>query len=235
MSEETIFSEVDEELRSERMRNLWRRFAPYVFGAAFAIVLLVAANEGWSWWNESNAARSSDQFYTALDLADEGDVSGAQDALNTLITEGSGEYPILAKFRQAALLIEDSKPEEAVAAYDALATSLSNQRLRDLALVFAAGALVDSGDVAAVNARIVGLIAPDNSLRNTAREALGLTQYAAGELDAARVTFEQILADPTGGADALGRVQIYVSQLISEGAVDPNAAPVVADTETPVE
>ena len=75
MSEDTIFREVDEELRRDRMQNAWRRYGPYVIGAAVLIVLIVAANEGWSWWQNSNAARSSDQFFAALDLEDGGDVA----------------------------------------------------------------------------------------------------------------------------------------------------------------
>lgn len=236
MSEENIFSEVDEELRSERMRNLWRQFAPYVIGAAVAIVVLVAASEGWSWWQTSNAARSSDQFYSAIDLVNEGDIAGAQDALNVLAAEGSGEYPVLAQFRQAALLAEDGKQAEAIAAYDALSTTLANQHLRNLALIFAASSFVDSGDIAAVEARVGGMITPAHAMRNTARETLGLAQYASGDIDAARTTFEQITSDPTGSLDTLGRIQIYLAQLISEGAADPNAAnDTAAVGDTPAE
>src|SRR4051812_14182664 len=135
MSEETIFREVDEELRRDRMRTGWRRFGPLLIGAAVAVVLLVAANEGWAWYQNSNAARSSDQFYAALDLEDGGDVAGAQKALDTVIAQGSGQYPVLAKFKQAGLLARQGKKDDALAAYDALATSQGNQRLRSLALL----------------------------------------------------------------------------------------------------
>lgn len=232
MSEENIFSEVDDELRSERMRNLWRRTAPYVIGAAVAIVLLVAGNEGWSWWQKSNADRSSDQFYAAIELADAGDIAEAQAALEALAAEGSGQYPILARFRQASLLASDGKTDAAITAYDALSTSLSNQRLRDLALILSAFVLVDDGDVSAVEARVGGLISPDNSMRNTAREALGLTQYAAGDIDTARATFEQIAADPSGSLETIGRIQLYLAQLIAEGTVVPGATD---SSETPAE
>ncbi|UJQ95182.1 tetratricopeptide repeat protein [Mariluticola halotolerans] len=238
MSEETIFTEVDEELRRERMRSIWRRVAPYVIGAAVAIVLLVAGNEGWSWWQKSNAARSSDQFYTAVELAEAGDVAAAEEALNTVIAEGSGQYPLLARFRQAALLASDGQTEEAVAAYDALSTDLPDQRMRALALVLAANLLVDAGDVGAVQSRISGLLAPEDPMRNSAREALGLTQYAAGDIDAARATFEEIIADPTGSMETLSRIQLYLAQLIAEGAADPApvAAPDTAASEaTPAE
>lgn len=223
MSEETIFNEVNEELRSERMRNLWRRFAPYVIGAAVAIVLLVAGNEGWTWYQKSNSARSSDQFYAAIELAEAGDVFAAQQALNGVVAAGSGQYPELAQFRQAALLAKDGRKTEAVAAYDALSTSLSNQQMRDLAFLLAGYELVDDGDVSAVESRVNGLIAPDNPMRNAAREAIGLAHYAAGNTTAARDVFEQIAADPTGSLEAIGRIQLYLAQLAAEGVV-PAAA-----------
>ena len=182
MSNETIFREVDEELRGDRLRALWKRFGPYVMGGAVAVVLVVAANEGWSWWQSSNAARSSDQFYAALELAEAGDIGGAQAALDQVTTQGSGGYPTLARFRQASLLARDGKRAEAIAAYDALATSETNPRLRELALALSAYLLVDDGDVAAVEQRVVGLAAPENPMRNAAREAIGLTQSRAGDL-----------------------------------------------------
>ena len=82
MSQDNIFREVDEELRSDRMRAFWRRFAPYVIGAAIAVVALVAVNEGWSWYHANNAAQSSDELYAAFDLIDGNDLPAAQAALD---------------------------------------------------------------------------------------------------------------------------------------------------------
>lgn len=224
MSNDTLLREVDEELRGDRMRALWKRFGPYIIGAAVAIVLVVAVNEGWSWWQNSNAARSSDQFYAALRLAEGSDVATAQAALDKVIAEGSGGYPTLAHFRKAGLLAKDGKTAEAVAAYDALATAETNPRIRELALVLGAYLLVDGGDVAAVQQRVVGLLTPENPMRNAAREALGLTQYKAGDVNAALATFEQIVADPQASQDLLERIRMYVGQLVSEGAVSATEA-----------
>ncbi|MDP1730551.1 MAG: tetratricopeptide repeat protein [Devosia sp.] len=233
MSNDTLLREVDEALRGDRMRALWKRFGPYVIGAAVAIVVIVAVNEGWSWWQKSNAARSSDQFYAALELAEGTDIAAAQEALNRVAAEGSGGYPTLARFRQAGLLAQDGKTAEAIAAYDALATSETNARIRELALVLGAYLLVDAGDVAAVQQRIGGLLAPENPMRNAAREAMGLAQYKAGDVNAARETFEAILNDPLASQELRGRIQVYVAQLIAEGAVTAaeatEAAPSVGD------
>ncbi len=224
MSEDTIFSEVDEELRSERMKALWRQFGPWVIGAAVLIVLLVAANEGWRWYQNDVAARSSDKLYTAMEYIVDGDVEAAHNALNDTIATGSGGYPVLARFAQAALLAEEGKTVEAIAAYDALANVQSNQRLREMALLLAANLLVDAGDVEGVQARTSGMMTPDNPLRNVARETLALAYYAAGDADAARREFAQIIADPAASLDLLRRVQLYDAQLMAEGAADPAAA-----------
>ena len=153
MSEENILREVDEELRSDRMRALWRRVAPYVIGAAIGVVAIVAVNEGWTWYHANNAAQSSDELYAAFDLIDGGDLAAAQTQLDTVIANGSGSYPVLAQFRKAGLLAKEGKTAEAVAAYDALANSQSDARLRELALVLAANLLVDSGTLTDVEAR----------------------------------------------------------------------------------
>lgn len=218
MANENIFREVDEELRSERMRKLWRTVGPYVIGAAVAIVALVAINEGWSWWQRSQAAESSDRLYAAFDLADAGDVAGAEAALAALAAEGSGNYPTLARFARAGLLAAEGRNDEAVAAYDALANAESNPRLRELALVLAGRILVDSGTRADVEARVSALAVEGNPMRNAAREALGLAAYAAGDNAAATAYFEAMLADPLIQTNLRARAGFYLAQLVAEGA-----------------
>jgi hypothetical protein len=228
MSNESFITEVNEELRSDRARKLWRTYGPWVIGACVAIVLAVAGNEGWSWWQSSNSSRSAQQFYDAQALVEGGDVAGAQLALGKLESDGSSGYPLLARFREAGLLVRDGKVAEAVAAYDALATGQEDRNLRELALVLAGYALVDGGDVAAVEQRLGSIAAtPDSPLRNAAREALGLVKYQAGDLAAAVVEFDAAINDPSTSQELRTRVEIYRNQLVAQGAPEP-----VADTAT---
>jgi len=220
---DNIFREVDEELRNERMRALWRRYGVYVIGGAVTIVLLVAANEAWKWWQGSTAARSSDLFQTALTYIEQGDIAAARAALDVTIADASGSYPALAKFKIAALLASQGNTDAAIAAYDTLAGTLENRRLRELAQIYAAYLLVDSGDVAAVTSRVGGMLFPDHPLRNAAREALGLANYKAGDTEAALGLFTAILDDPSASQDIGLRASIYVSQLAAEGVAPPDA------------
>jgi hypothetical protein len=233
MSNENIFKEIDEELRSDRMRAMWRRFAPFVIGGAVAIVALVAVNEGWSWYTNSQSSAASEQLYSALDAAEAGDLAGAQSQLETIANNGSGGYPVLAQFRNAALLAEQGDTAGAVAAYDALSSSLSNPRLRELAMLLAANILIDSGTLADVESRVATLATDDAQMRRVAREQLGLAQYKAGEFAAAQASFEAVINDPLAQSPVRNRMAYYLAQMLSEGVSvveEPADADVAAET-----
>ncbi|WP_449396337.1 tetratricopeptide repeat protein [Devosia riboflavina] len=224
MAEDNIFREVDEELRSDRMRALWRRIAPFVIGAAVAIVAVVAVNEGWSWYTNSQSARSSEELYTALASADEDDLTAAQAELDTLAANGSGGYPVLAEFAKASLLAKSGDTAGAVAAYDSLANAQSNVRLRELALLQAATLLVDTGTLADVEARVGTIATDDNPMRRVARELIGLAQFKAGDATAAKATFEAVLNDPLAQEGIRNRVAYYIAQMTSAGLIAEETA-----------
>ncbi|WP_375597783.1 tetratricopeptide repeat protein [Devosia sp. Naph2] len=228
MSNENIFREIDEELRTDRMRALWRRLAPFVIGGAIAIVALVAINEGWSWYTNSQSAAASEELYSAFDAAEAGELDAAQDQLDALAADGSGGYPVLAEFRKAALLAEEGDTAAAVSAYDGLANTQSNPRLRELAFLLAANILVDSGTLADVEARIGTLATPDSPMRRVAGELLGLAQYKAGEYAAAQESFETVLNDPLAQSGIRNRMAYYLAQMLAEGVVAQDA-PVEAE------
>lgn len=219
MAEDNIFREVDEELRSDRMRALWRRIAPFVIGAAVAIVAVVAINEGWSWYTNSQSARSSEELYAALASADKDDLTAAQAELDTLAANGSGGYPVLAEFAKASLLAKSGDTAGAVAAYDALANAQSNVRLRELALLQAATLLVDTGTLADVEARVGTIATEDNPMRRVARELIGLAQFKAGDATAAKTSFEAVLNDPLAQEGIRNRVAYYIAQMTSAGLI----------------
>jgi hypothetical protein len=240
MSDDTIFSEINEELRRDRVRSGWRRYGVYVIGVAVLLVLAVAAYEGWNWWRSSSAMHSSDQLFAALKLSDDGKIADAKTALEKLAASGSGDYPTLAKFKQAALLAREGKTAEAQAAYDALATAQGDPQMRSLALLYAANLLVDKGDVAGVKSRVEGLLAPNNPLRGAAEEAIGLAQYKSGDFAGARASFTNVLNDPAASQQTRQRMEIYLAQLTAQGAgaiaetgTKPGAAPAANLPEAP--
>ena len=65
--------------------------------------------------------------------------------------------------------------------------------VRDIARIRAGYLLVDHGSYDDVAAQVEGLTGPDNAMRHSAREALGLAAWKAGELTQAYDWFDQIV------------------------------------------
>lgn len=228
MSDE-IFNEVNEDLRNERMRKLWRQFGPWIIGAAVVIVLIVAGNEAWRWWQSSQQNASAEQFVAALDEVEAGNYEAGLEALNAVETGGAGNYPTLASFREAAALAQQGQTDDAVAAYDAIATNQNDQRLRELASLFAAYLLVDGGDPLAVSQRVGDLQIDGHPLRNAAREALGLAYYQAGQFVEARTQFDAVANDPAAPRNLAQRIGLYIAQLESQGVTGGDSAAAEAE------
>ncbi|MBX8784917.1 tetratricopeptide repeat protein [Pseudochrobactrum sp. Wa41.01b-1] len=192
MTDDSFIREVNEELRSEQVRAVWRRFGPVLIGGAVAVVIGTAGYVGYEYWRESKAAVSGDQFLTALDLAGEKKTDEALSALKKLETEGAGSYPVLAQLRTATLLEQKKDMAGAVTAFDAVAAdSKAPVALRDVAKLRAAYILVDTGSYEDVAKRAETLSADGNPMRGSAREVLGLAAYKAGRADDARKLFQQ--------------------------------------------
>ncbi len=97
-----IFREVEEDIRRDQIKRAWDRLGPYVLGVAVLIVLGTAGYRGWEYWQGRQAAATGDRFIAALQLATDGKHDDAIKALQVIIYNGSGGYPVLARFRLAA-------------------------------------------------------------------------------------------------------------------------------------
>ena len=124
-----IFHEVDEEVRREKLKQLWERHGNLIVAFALLVVLAVGGWRGYDWWETQKAAESGAAFEAAVTLAESGKQAEAQEAFAKLAKDGSSGYRVLARFREAAELAKSDRAA-AVKAYDALAAD-SRPRPRD--------------------------------------------------------------------------------------------------------
>ncbi|WP_284776102.1 tetratricopeptide repeat protein [Agrobacterium sp. lyk4-40-TYG-31] len=215
---DTFIREVNEQIRSEQFNNFWGRYGIVVVGAAVLIVLGSVGAGIYEYWNTSRASASGDQFATALKLAQEGKNDEAMKAFSDLETAGHGSYPVLAKFRSATLLAQKGDAAGAIAAFTAIGNDNSApQVFRDTAKVRAAWLLVDTGTYEQVSAQAEVLTGEGQAMRNSAREALGLSAYKAGNFAKAKQWFEQITADVQAPRNVTSRAQIMLDNIAASG------------------
>ncbi|MCQ8871360.1 tetratricopeptide repeat protein [Mesorhizobium sp. LMG17149] len=196
MSDDSFIREVNDEIRREQAQKLWDRFGPALIVVAILVVLGTAAFVGYRYWDETRANRSGDAFSQALKLANDGKNDEALTALDQLEKDGYGAYPLLARMRGATVKANKGDVPAAVKDFDEVAADTAiPQGIRDMARLRAALLLVDHGSFADVSSRVEALTSDTNTLRHTAREALGLSAWKEGKTQDALKLFDQIAAD----------------------------------------
>lgn len=222
--DEGFFREVSEDLRNERLKQLWIRFRVYLIGLLVLIVVGTAAYVGYDYWNRKQAAQSGDQFMAALKLADAKKPDAALKALDALETSGHGDYPVLARMRAASIQANKGDTKDAIAAFSAIGRDESVPLvMRDAARVRAAYLLVDHGTYNQVADQVQPLSGDDNAFRSSAREALGLAAWKAGDMKNARKWFQQIADDNEAPRDTAAQAQMML-ELIKAGDTPEKAS-----------
>ena len=203
-----IFHEVDEEVRREKLKQLWERHSNLIVAVVLLIVLGVAGWRGYEWYDQKQAAESGSQFEAAVTLVEEGKHDDARAAFAKLAKDGSSGYRVLAGFRAAAEAAK-TDPAAAIAGYDALANNSSLDRsLRDLATIRAGLILVDTAPLAELSPRLEPLTAADRPFRHTARELLALSAWRNGDQAAAKRWFDLIATDAETPAGTRQRMDV---------------------------
>lgn len=240
MSDESFFREVNEDLRSERLRRFWNRFGWMIVTAVVIIILATAGWVGYSYWQDQRAARSGDAFLQALTLARDGETDEAMAVLAELEETGVGAYPVLARMRAATLSAEAGNFADAIDAFTVIGNDGSVPRaLREVARIRAAYLLVDHGSYEDVLATVDDMTEEGHPMRHSAREALGMAAWKAGHTETAEGWFEQIASDPQAGGAFAERADIMLDLIeggASAGETLPDASPETAgdETEAPV-
>jgi hypothetical protein len=216
--DDSFIREVNEELRSDQFRGAWQRYGRVVIGVAVLIVVGTAGYRGYEYWDTHNSSQSGDRFLAALKLASENKNDEALAAFEALEKNGTGAYPVLAKLRAGSVQQSKGDAAGAIATFSAIGKdNAAPQAMRDLARMRAAWLLIDNGTYEQVAAEVQPMAVPANPLANSAREALGLAAYKAGNFAQAKEWFQQIANDASAPRNVANRAQIMLDNIASSG------------------
>lgn len=179
MSDESLFREVDEEVRQEQLQKLWQRYGNILIAVAVGIVLAVGGLKGWQYWRLKQAEAAGASYFAASKLAADGN---GEEASKLLASVGQAGYAQLGRLRQAAMLASAGKTEDAVKAYDAIAADASaDTTIRELAIIRAGYLLADTLTPDELLGRLGEFDKEGGPWRNPAREIFGLAAWRTGD------------------------------------------------------
>lgn len=177
--------ELEEDIRSAKMRNLWQRYGNLLIGLSLAVVLGTAAGVAWKAWR----VRQHTQDTSVLIAADNN-----PEALHAVANAARGGSAAMAGLRAAGAFRTEGKAKEAIAVYAGLAEDTSQDAgLRAIARVLALHTAAEAG----LDAPFAETAPkPDEPFALTQREAQGWLLVKQGKNAEAASLFNAISADP---------------------------------------
>lgn len=194
---ELLIREVDEDLRHDRLTQLWKQYGGLAIVAAVGLVLAVAGWQGWSSWRLDQARASSARYSAALETLDRGDADAAAQELANLAADGTDGYRLLAEMKRADLRVQAGDAAGAVIILERIAADGGAKDVyRDLARLKAAYLKLDVADLAELARSVEALSAPASAWRHSAREIQALAAMKAGDAAKAAALFKALADDP---------------------------------------
>lgn len=221
---ETFLEEVEENLRSDRYRTLFRKYLPWVLGAAALVLAAALGFWGYDVWRGQQIAKASEAYAAAIKAAQAGNSAAAFDKFGEVTKLQAPAYKALALMSQGALRIAEDKTQEAVALYDKAAAATSDPVIKDAARLKSALALMDEAPYPAIEERLKPLLDQKRPYRMAAREALGMAKLQAGMAKAAREDFVVLTLAPGVPESMRDRAQAAMAVIDSGSAASLPAA-----------
>ena len=190
-----LFSEVDEEVRRERLKKLWDKYSIYVIAL---MVLIVVGVGGWRFYQYREAQKAAELgavFNRAAELSEQNKHAEAEAAFTELAAKAPAGYRTLARMRAAAEVVARD-PKAAAKMFDDVAADRSvGAELQELARIRAAMLLLDSASYADMQQRLEASTTASSSFRHSAREMLALSAWRNGDMATARKWLDEIAED----------------------------------------
>ena len=202
-----IFTEVDEDLRRDRVEKLWKAYGKYVIAAAVLAVIGTGAWTAWSEWQRREAADETRRLITAIDMATARESDPAALAgLDALARDGRPGPRALARLYEAGLKARAGDLPTAMALYRSVATDGgADPDLRDAAQILSALSGAQTLGPSEVDGLIGRLAAADSPWRFTGQEIAALAALRAGDAGRAKQLYARVADDPAAPASMRAR------------------------------
>jgi hypothetical protein len=214
-----FFDEVEEELREERLNELFKKYAGVLIAAALVVVGSVAGWKAWGWYQDKRDMEAATTYLAAATRSQAAGVAGpnrtaAIAAFESVAAAAPDGYRVLARLRDAAMRAETGDLDGASALWEQISADTSaDPLLRDLANLTWCIWHADKGDPALLEGRLKPLAAPGGYWRALAAEQLALLDLRQGHNDTARTELRKLADDTTAPAGVRGRAGALLDRL----------------------
>ena len=210
-----IFQEVDEELREEKYKSLWRKYKYYLIGSLILFILAITVNAFWKNYSLKEVNDRSERFFAAIEMSQK-DKDSAINLLQEFSNEeaSNSEYNVMmASFAEAAIRRSEKDFNGALTIYKNLIDKETSNFYKDYAKLSSAEMLIALNNNKEAKVILDNLILSSSELKNIAMEYLGYIEINEGNISQARIIFKSIVEDAASTENMKNRSREVLSIL----------------------
>ncbi len=208
---DAFIMEVDEEVKNDNLKVFWKKYGLFVVLFVILVLSVTVSFETIKNWRENQFKAKTDDYIAANYASNPEQM---MTALEKIASGNYGVYSELARIQITDLLIEQGKNEEAINMLSMMVDNDElNQRVRNLAAVKLAAQKIDSAPRAEIEALLNPVIAADDSWTPIAKEYLALALIQDGDIQGARLLYQELMQDGRISEDFRNRVQDMLTAL----------------------
>ncbi|MGV3577711.1 tetratricopeptide repeat protein [Brevundimonas sp.] len=222
-----VFEQVEEEIRSERLKRLARNWLPIVGGILLVALIGALAWWGWQSFQTSRAHAGSVAYQRGVEALQAGDSAGAETAFVEAGEKGNGAYKAMALQQRAGIAVAANRVPDAINLFDEAAKASGDPILHDTAVYKSALLMLDSGaTLEAIEAKLEPLTEEGRPMLPFAREALGMARLQFNKPAEAREAFVLLTLGQDVPDSVRQRAQAAVSMI--DAGIAPGLSAIVA-------
>lgn len=210
-----IFREVEEEVRRERLEQLWKKYGDYIIAGAALLVIAVAGLQLWRVYDQKQRIRASEEYSAAMQMVQSGQSAVAAVLFERLAKTAPGGYAAVARLQQADAMLSSGNRADAIAIYKQIGAG-NDPILGAIARIHAAWTIVDQAPRQEVESLLAPLTTPASAWTPMADEILAYADYREGNTNAAIGAYQSLTANKSASDGVRQRAQA-MAQFLNAG------------------
>ena len=191
-----IFQEVEEDIRSDKVRSIWKKYRVYIILLLLLIVCSVGIKSFWDYYKLKNLETRSENYFKAIDLINQDGGIGGIQALTTF-SEQNGEnenyLTMISNFTEAALRRNNNDLKNSLEIYSVIINGDIDITYKDYAKIQSAEGLMELKNYK--EAKVFLSEVTGSLFSNIAKEYTGYIELYEGNKSKAKDIFQEVVDD----------------------------------------
>ena len=195
MTEHNLFHEVQADLERQKLEALWKQYGLWVVVVALGIILATAGSTAYRSWKISNDQRLTAELLDA-DKVGNDQLTSIENLEKFAAANSGANQADMALLHAGAIAIDKNDTAKAISFFDAVANDAKAEpAFRQLGDLLSVQVQLDTGDAAALSARLQPLTEERAPWRFSALEEQGYLALRANDKSKARQIFAELSQD----------------------------------------